>query len=132
MINNSLIYNSIISEGFYYAKVIELETEASDYIYPKLLIKLKIHKKHNLNDNIFLHSILYPTKKSKDHYKKFVDTFLTHKDKDFRKAINRIGSIWVYHSEFNSTVFSAVKYVYQPRKIKIECLYLEQEEREGK
>ena len=131
MINNSLIYNSIISEGFYYAKVIELETEPSDFIYPKLLIKLKIHKRHNLNENIFLYSIIHPSKKSKDHYEKFIHTFLCFKDKDFKKAINRIGSIWVYKSEYENTVFSAVKYVYQPRRIKIECLYLEQEEREG-
>ena len=132
MIHNSLIYNSIIPEGFYYAKIIDLQTEPSDFIYPKLLIKLQIHKKHNLNENTFLYSILYPTNKSKDHYKKFIHTFLCYKDKDFKKAINRYGSIWVYHSEFNSTVFSSVKFVYQPRKIKIECLYLEREEREGK
>ena len=131
MIHNSQIFNSIIPEGFYFAKVIEIETEPSDFKYPKILIKLKIHKKHNLNKNIFLYSIIHPTKKSKDHYEKFIDTFLCYKDTDFKKAINRIGSIWVYRSEFNDTVFSSVKFVYQPRSVKIECLNLEEKEREG-
>ena len=132
MINNSLIYNSIIPQGFYFVKIVELQTEPSDYIYPKILIKLQIHKRHNLNKNIFLYSIIYPTEKSKDHYDKFIHTFLSYKDKDFKKAINRWGSIWVYTSEFNDTVFSSVRYVFQPRQIKIECLYLEEEERGGK
>ena len=71
--NNILLNNPLIPPGYYFSKIIDIETEPSDFIFPKILIKLQLHKKYELENNIF-HSILFPTENSYYHYKNFFET----------------------------------------------------------
>ena len=129
MIDNSLILkNPHISEGYYFSKIITIETEGLGSIFPKILVKLELHQDYELENNIF-HSILHPTENSYFHYKNFYNTFLLGKSIDkIEEAIGQWGSIEICSSEFQDLKYSVVKFTYQPRTVMIESFKIWREE----
>ena len=128
--NNEIYFNPIITPNFYFAKIIQIETEASDFYFPKTLIKLSLHHDYGFPDETILSSIIHPTEKAEKHFLKFVHTFLNYDERDVCKAQNRWGSIWVYDAEYNETQYSAVKFVWQPNSVKMKSIEIFQRERE--
>ena len=50
MIDNATVFdNPLIPDGYYYAKVTSIEQEPTNFEYPKLLIKLKLHRMYGSN-----------------------------------------------------------------------------------
>ena len=131
MINNNILLNNpLIPEGYYYAKVIEVEAEPADHLYPKLLVTLQLHPMHGLSKETHFRAILFPTDKSFFHYKNFFNTFMPGKNTDdLDKAVGTWGSIQIYNSEFGEIEYSAVKFCYQPRWIMMESWRLTKEEK---
>ena len=57
----SIYYNPQIPTGYYYAKVIDVQTESMEgYVMPKVLVRLKLHSNHGLGD-VILSAIVYPS-----------------------------------------------------------------------
>lgn len=133
MIDNSLIYkNPVIPSGFYYAKVIHVEEEPSHYLFPKLLIQLTLHAEHGLPKDIILTSILHPTPNSYWHFRNFFHTFAWGDClADVEEIIGQWGSVKVLKNEYNDTEYSSVKFVYQPRLVRIESNRIMREEKEA-
>jgi len=132
MIDNSIIYNNpIIPNGFYYAKVIEAEAEPSDYLFPKLLIKLILHHSYNLPENIVFSAIIHPTHMSYWHYKNFFHTFLWDGYiGEHEKTVGQWGSVKIQKSMYDENGYSSVRFVYQPRLIRIETYRIMKAEKE--
>jgi hypothetical protein len=120
MINPCSIYrNPQIPSGYFYAKVIDLQTEPMEgYVMPKVLVKLKLHSDHGLGDNVVLSAIVYPTPKAKFFYMNFLNTFLTNDEVDVEKVKNRWGCIKVYPTKYGQTEYSAVQWIYQLPPVK--------------
>ncbi len=132
MIDNYTIYlNPIIPPDFYYAKIIHLETEPAAFQFPKILTKLSIHPIHHLPENTILTSIIHPTNKSREHFEKFVHTFLNPDERDVSMADGRWGSIWVYNAKYDETEYSSVKFVFQPIKVKLAVWDIYEREKEN-
>ena len=119
--NNILFKNPIIPEGYYFAKILNIDTEPSNYIYPKILLKLQLHQKYELGSNNIFYSIIHPTDDSYYHYKNFFNSFMLRQETDkLEEAIGAWGSVEICNSEFNDTKYSTVKFVYNPREIMIQ------------
>ena len=119
--NNIILKNPLIPEGYYFAKIIDIETEASNFIFPKLLVKLELHKQYELDENNIFHAILHPTEDSYYHYKNFFNSFMFRQETDkLEEAIGLWGSIEISHSTFQELKYSAVRFVYNPRDIMME------------
>ena len=132
MINNNEIYhNPLIPPHFYFAKIIYVEAEPSDFYYPKTLIKLCLHSGYGITSEIILTSIIHPTHNSQEHFEKFAHTYLCYDENDIGKAIGRWGSIWVYDAEYNETKYSMVKFVWQPFWVQIMNIGIYEKERVG-
>lgn len=131
MINNNILLNNpLIPEGYYFAKVIDVEAEHAEYLFPKLLIKLQLHPMYGLPKDTLFQAILFPTDKSFFYYKNFFNTFMPGVDTDnTEKAVGKWGSIEVYNSEFGDIEYSAVRFCYQPLTIRLETWRLEKEEK---
>ena len=128
--NNILLNNPFIPEGYYYAKVIEVKAEPSEYYFPKLLVKLKLHPMYGLPQHTCLQAILFPTDRSFYHYKNFFNTFLPGKDvDDLATAIGVWGSVEIYSSEFGDIEYSAVRFCYQPLAIRLDTSRIAKEEK---
>ena len=113
MIDNSVIYsNPIIRPSFYCANICKLEQEASEYLFPKLLIYLQIHPEQ-LEGDIILTSIIHSTPASEPYYNNFIFTFLRSDDEEIEKAVGRWGVVQVYNKEYEGTAYSVVRYVEQ-------------------
>ena len=126
--NNILLNNPLIPPGYYFSKIKSIETEPSDFIFPKILIKLQLHKKYELENNIF-HAILFPTENSYYHYKNFFNSFMLGQDTDnLEKAIGMWGSVKITNSEFQELEYSVVKFVYNPIEIMIESFKIWKED----
>ena len=121
MIDNSIIYkNPIVEDGFYFMKVVSIIDEPANYLFPKLLIKLKPHSQYEMDENIEFASILHPTHASYWHYKNFFNCFMLGEVVfEFEKALEQWGSVKVEQSKFGETVYSAVKFVYQPIPVRM-------------
>ena len=117
MINNSIIYsNPIIPARFYFAKLVNLETEQSDFAFPKIMAQLRIHPKDGVPEDTILTSIIYPSHKSADIYAKFIATFLIDDINDpnqIKQAIGRWGCVGVFNAKYGKTEYSAIAYKYQ-------------------
>ena len=133
MIDNNILFNNpIIPAGYYFAKIINIETEASDYIYPKILVKLELHQKYELKNHNIFYAILHPTSDSYYHYKNFFNTFLLGQDTDnLDEAVGQWGSVEICKSEFSDIKYSAVRFVYQPREVMIESGRIWKEDNRG-
>ena len=132
MIDNNIIFNNpLIQPGYYYAKLIDVETEPSDYQYPKILATLKLHQMYNLAPNDVFHGIIHPTQHSLFHYKNFRNAFCLGRSIDeIGAGVGQWGSIEIYTSEFNDAEYSAVKFVFQPIPVRMECWRIWREENE--
>ena len=130
MIDNSIVLdNPLIPDGYYYAKLLTVETEPSDYVYPKILATLGLHQMYNLAPNNVLCAIIHPTANSHFHYKNFHNTFFMGKRIDeLRSGINRWGSVKSYRTQFNGVEYSAVRFIYQPLPIMMDCWQLSKDE----
>ena len=133
MADLSAIYrNPRIPPGYYFAKVVELDTEnIAGYDRPLVFVRVKIDPEHGLGDHVVLANIIHPTEGSKFYYANFVSTFIGFETHDLRLALNRWGSIEVYDAEYQGTKYSAVKWTYQTRQVrsKIEEIYRREQER---
>ena len=119
--NNIILKNPLIPSGYYFSKILSIETEGPGSVFPKLLVKLQLHKQYELGENDIFYSILHPTKNSYYHYKNFYNTFLLGKSIDkIEEAIGMWGSVKICNSEFQDLKYSVVKFTYQPRGIMIE------------
>jgi len=133
MINNNIILNNpTISEGYYFAKVIQVESEPADYFFPKLLIKISLHPMYGLGNNSYFHAIIHPTNNSFYHYKNFFNAYMLGVGTtELEKAIGQWGSVEISHSDFNETTYSSVRFVYQPRAVMMEAWRIGRDEREN-
>lgn len=131
MIDNSIILtNPIVPEGYYFSKVISVESEASDYLFPKLLITVVLHPMYDISEDIKLSAILHPTEKSHYHYKNFFNAFLLGEDSSkLDKAVGRWGSIHIANSCFNGIKHSTVRFPYQPLKTRMISWRMGQDEK---
>jgi hypothetical protein len=123
MIDNSIIQNNpLVPEGFYFAQVVSVESEPSEnFMFPKILIHLKLYHKYGLPDDCVFHAILYPTLKSFCYYKNFFNTYLLGDSTDDRqKAVGQWGSVRLSPASFNGNEYSTVHFVYQPLPIRME------------
>jgi hypothetical protein len=134
MINNNIVLNNPhVPGGYYFAQVLSIEAEpVSDFIFPKLLIRLQLHPAYGLpQENVFA-SVLYPTGKSFFHYKNFYNTFMLGNYTDeLNKAVGQWGSVQIAHSTLVDEEYSAVRFVYQPIPIRMESWRLNKEEKNG-
>jgi len=130
MINNNILLNNLlIPEGYYYAKVVEVEAEPSDYIYPKLLVTLQLHPMYGLPKETYFRTIIFPTDKAFFYYKNFFNTFILGQDvDDLTQAVGKWGSVKVDNSEFADIEYSAIRFCYQPLWIRLESWELTKEE----
>lgn len=130
---NLLLNNPLIPEGYYFAKVVEIESEPSDYNFPKIMVRLQVDPMYGFPRNTCLRAILNPTEKSYYHYKNFFNTYMPGLDADdLTKAIGNWGSINVYNSEFGDVEYSTVKFCYQPIAIRLDaCRLAKAEQAEG-
>lgn len=122
MIDNSEIYkNPIVPSDFYFMKVISVQDEEANYIFPKLLVRLKLHPGYEFPEDYVFSSILHPTQMSYFHYKNFFNAYMLGEKLDaFDKAIGRWGSIKLEQKKYGETQYSAVKFVYQPLPVRME------------
>jgi len=132
LIDNTIIFNNpLIPEGYYYAKVISTEQEQANFKYPKLLIKLKLHRIYGIIDDDTLASIIYPTEKSLFHYKNFIRSFIIYNDDlSFGTIPDVYGTIQVSRVRYEDTVYSSVKFVYMPRWAMMEAIQLTRQDEE--
>ena len=130
MIDNSiLLTNPHIPEGYYFAKVIAVESESSEYLFPKLLIKLILHPMYGILEDTELSAIIHPTDRSYYHYKNFFNTYMLGMDTgEVDKAVGRWGSIQIADFHFNDSHYSTVRFVYQPLQIRMESWRIGQDE----
>ena len=129
--NNILLKNPVIRPGYYYAKLLYVETEPSDYQYPKIHATLGLHQMYQLAPNNVFSAIIHPSQNSLFHYKNFRNTFFPGKGiDDIRAGAGQWGSIEMYTSEFNDAEYSAVKFVFQPIPVRTECWRIWRQENE--
>jgi len=126
MIHNGVIYsNPVVPDGFYYMQVTAVQEEPANYIFPKLLITLKPHAQYKLDEQVEFASILHASPKCYWHYKNFFNTFmLGDPAEDLDKAIGQWGSVRVEQAQYGETLYSSVKFTYQPLPIRMQAAQL--------
>ena len=130
--HSTLLSNPLVSPGYYFVKVISVEAESSQYLFPKLLIKLQLHPMYGVSEASLFSAIIYPASNSYYHYKNFFNTFMLGENTDdIDKAVGQWGSVCLYTSEFDEIEYSAVKFHYQPRPVMMESWRIGRDEREG-
>ena len=131
MIDNATVFNNpTIPYGYYYAKVISIEQEPANFKYPKLLIKLKLHRMYGIEDDT-LASILYPTEKSQFHYKNFIRSFIMYNEIcSFDTIPDVYGTIEVSRARYEETIYSSIRFVYMPRWAMMEAIQLTRQDEE--
>jgi hypothetical protein len=133
MLNISSPYhNPLIEAGYYYVKVIELYTqEAPEYNRPRILVRVQIHPCHELGEDVTLAAIIHPSENSKFLYTNFCNTFLKATEQDVHHALDRWGSVYIYPTQYGKTQYSAIKWVYQPYRVKLAVAEIYRQEREA-
>jgi len=127
MIHNGEIYsNPVVPSGFYFMQVVSVEEEPSEYLFPKLLVRLVAHPQYELPDGTLFTAIIHPTPASYGRYKNFFNTFMLGIPvDDLQKAIGYYGSVRLEQSKYGQTTYSAVRFVYQPLEIRIKSYKLD-------
>lgn len=132
MIDLSSIYrNPQIPAGYYFVKLIDINTEELGLTRPRIWVKLRIGPMYPPESGQHLHSIIHPTDRAIYFYKTFVSTFIIRGNR-YHEAINHWGCIEVFDAQHGKTKYSAVKYVYQPLNIRLKVDEIEQDERDGR
>jgi len=115
----SIYHNPQIPPGYYYIKVVDLQSEPMDgYTMPKVLVRLKLHSDHGLGDDVVLSAIVYPTPNAKFIYMNFLNTFLQNHETEIEKVMNCWGCIKVYSAQYGEAEYSAVRWVRQIPDVK--------------
>ena len=127
---SSIYHNPRIPEGYYHVKLVDLEVEETGLDRPRLWAKLRIGPMHEECSGTFLYSIIHPTEAAIYYYKNLINTFMVSGNR-FHEAIGRWGCIEVYNAQHDKTKYSAVKYVHQPRWIRMRTSEIEQADRDG-
>jgi len=134
MIDTSAIYrNPVVPPRLYYMKVTSVKAEEANYLFPKLLITLVAHPAYKLPKDYVFASIIHPTQKAYWHYKHFFDTFLPEQNPDdLQKAVGVWGGVKLEECKYGKTVYSAVKFIWQPLAIKLKAQKIgEAEQKKG-
>jgi hypothetical protein len=120
MIDTGVIYrNPVVPDGFYYMKVVHKDTEPANYLFPKMLIRLVPLPDYEMPAGTTFHVILHPGAPSYWHYKNFYGTFMLGEYiDDLQEAIGQWGSVKVQQMEYNGTLLSSVKFIYQPLEVR--------------
>ena len=119
MINNNCIYsNKKIPSNFYYARLRRVETEKSNYEFPKVMAEIEILPQQGVRKGTVLYALIYPSAKAAKHFINFKNTFPVWDNKINAPKTGQIGSVWIYDSEYDGTRYSAVKFVYQSEKVR--------------
>ena len=130
----SIYLNTRITPGYYYAKVVQIETEDIDGASrPRIGVVLKLGSGYpNHGAGKELASIIYETDKAVFYHENFCNAYFIKGDRDYQMALNRWACVEVFDAEYKEAKYSAVKYIYQRRSARINAVKIEQSEREGK
>ena len=114
MVDLSCIYhNPLIPAGYYFVKVMHLDTEqVPGYERPRIQVRLWVHPRHEIGDDVYLDTIIHPTDKSIYRWINFRDTFLDQ-DEILLDAVGRWGRVAVEDAEYQGTEYSSVKWIRQ-------------------
>ena len=114
MIDNGIIYsNEIIRPNIYCAKICKVEQEASDYLFPKLLVYLQIHPDYEIGGDTVLTSIIHSTPNAQPIFDNFKYTFLKNDNEEMSEAVGRWGVVQIYNKEYGGSEYSVVRFVEQ-------------------
>ncbi len=128
--SNILLNNPLVKEGYYFAKVVSIDSEPADYFFPKLLIRLVLHPMYSLSKGSVFCAILNPGDRSFYHYKNFFNTFMLGvPTDDLEKAVGRWGSIEICTAEYGDVGYSIVRFCYQPLPVRMESWRIGRDER---
>jgi len=132
MIDLSSIYrNPIIPEGYYYLKVIDIQTEPyQDCVMPRIQVRLQPHPDDGFDKELTLSAIVYPTEKAKYFMLNFLNTFLENDETNVEKVLHRWGCVRVYTAEYGESQYSAIKWIYQTPITRRNIEHIYEEERE--
>ena len=131
MIDLSSIYrNPRLPQGYYFTKVIDIDTEEVGLDRLRIEVTLRVGSIHDQQAGTRLSSIIHPTGRAVYYFKNFISTFLVRGNRYF-EAVNRWGCIEVYDAQHGKTRYSAVKYVYQPHSVRLRTHEIEEAEKEG-
>lgn len=135
MIDKSTIYeNPVIPQGFYFAKLIDLELEEVGAERPLIWAKLRIGPFYdNGAAGSILTAIIHPTEKADKYYLGFRQNFnLSEEPPNYTKALSRWGCIWAYATTYKNTTYAAVRFCYQPIDIRLKAVEIRELDEEGK
>lgn len=77
MIDTSAIYrNPVVPDGFYYMKVVHIDTESAQYIFPKMQIRLVPPPDYGMPEETVFSVIIHPGEPSFWLYRNFCNTFI--------------------------------------------------------
>jgi hypothetical protein len=127
----SIFRNPKIPQGYYYVKVIDLQTAPmKGYNQPIVLVKLKLYPNDNIDKDVVMSAVIYPTEKAKYHYLNFLNTFLRNDEKDLDIVMNRWGCVKIYDAVYEHIEYSAVHWIFQLPQAKQCIAKIEEEEAE--
>lgn len=120
MINHSSIFdNPVVPDDFYFMKCNKIDIEVVNHIFPKMQIELVPYPDPRIPQGAIFYSVLYPGEKSDWIYKNFYNTYMLGAYTDeLHKAIGMWGSVKLTKTEYEGTVYSSVKFVYQPLDVR--------------
>jgi len=130
MIQNNIVFNNpTVPQGYYFMKLVGIEAEPVGSHFPKLLITLEPLCSYELPKEALFRTILHPTPKSFFHYQNFFWTYFVGMPiNDFEGAMGRWGCVEIYRSVFEDIEYSAVRFCYQPIRIRVQAARLMKDE----
>jgi hypothetical protein len=135
MIDKSVIYrNPLIPEdGYFYVQVLNVDMDnVPNSDHPRIFVRVQLHPDYGYGDNVTLASIIHPSEKCKYQRMNFLNTFLILNENHIQQALGKWGSVEIYQTEYMETKYSAIKWVYQPIPIRLECARMNQEQQQGR
>ena len=95
------------------------------------MIRLVLHPNYKMDKDYVFSSIIHPSQNAYWHYKNFYNTFMLGQNVyDLDKAIGVWGSVRLDTCTYGETVYSAVKFVYEPLAVRLKALEIGAEEKE--
>jgi hypothetical protein len=132
MIDRSSIYfNPVIDQGYYYMKVIDIQTEPyPDCVMPLIQVRLQPHPEEGFAKDCTFSAIVYPTSQARYHMMNFLSTFLKNEETDVEKVLHRWGCVQIYTAQYGKSKYSAIHWIYQTSitQRNIERIYEEERE----
>ena len=115
MIDYNKQYNSPIPQGFYYAKLLEMELQKiAGFSRPKILVRLKIIPLDEYGEakNAELYALIHETSKADIVHSAFCKAFRIQL-KDCSDGIGHIASVEVRDAMYNGQKYSSIYFVEQ-------------------